>query len=170
MKKLIVNLLALIIIGFGVTKVIQLQYSNGYYKVAYKNGIVTLAERDRQLNCLAQNIFYEARAESAEGKILVAQITLNRTESGKFPKDICRTIYQKAQFSWTMDKPKALNHLKDKRGYNESMEVAKRVLLEGYRLHSLDDALYYHASYVNPTWNKRMIKVAQIGNHIAYKE
>lgn len=170
MKKLIVNLLALIIIGFGVTKVIQLQYSNGYYKVAYKNGIVTLAERDRQLNCLAQNVYYESANESAEGKMAVAQVTMNRAESGKFPNDICRVVYQTSQFSWVKDKPKALNHLRDKGTYNESMEIAKRVLLEGFRLHSIDKALYYHASSVNPTWNKRMTKLNQIGNHIFYGE
>lgn len=168
MKKLITNLVALGVIGFSVTKVIQLQYSNGYYKVAYKNGIVTLAERDRQLKCLAQNVFYESVGESAEGKILVAQVTVNRAESGKFPKDICNVIYQKSQFSWVDNRPKALNHNIDKFHYNESMEVAKRVLLEGYRLHSLDKALYYHATSVKPTWAKNMTKVAQIGNHIAY--
>jgi spore germination cell wall hydrolase CwlJ-like protein len=53
--------------------------------------------------------------------------------------------------------------------WEESMEVAKKVLLEGFRLPSLKDALYFHADYVNPRWSN-MIKLNQIGNHIFYKK
>jgi spore germination cell wall hydrolase CwlJ-like protein len=49
------------------------------------------------------------------------------------------------------------------------MEVAKKVLLEGFRLPSLKEALYFHADYVNPRW-PNMIKLNQIGNHIFYKK
>ena len=52
--------------------------------------------------------------------------------------------------------------------YEESEEVAKMVMLEGFRLKTLDGALYYHADYVNPRWNKE--KVTQIGRHIFYKD
>ena len=48
------------------------------------------------------------------------------------------------------------------------MEVAKKVLLEGFRLPSLHDAMYYHADYVNPQWGKP--KIDKIGRHIFYSE
>jgi spore germination cell wall hydrolase CwlJ-like protein len=54
-----------------------------------------------------------------------------------------------------------------KPAYDESMEVAKKVLLEGFRLPSLTEALYYHADYVQPGWKKE--RITKIGRHIFYK-
>lgn len=135
----------------------------------------TLKVRDRQLTCLANNIYHEAGAEPFEGKVAVAQVTINRANSdGKFPTDICKVVYQKnvfydkvlCQFSWICDRSGKFVP-KHKDIYEESMEVAKRVLLEGFRLPSLKDALYFHADYVNPGWKKQ--RVAKIGRHIFYK-
>ena len=70
------------------------------------------------------------------------------------------------QFSWYCDgheKAKPNNN-----DYKESYQVAKKVLLEGFRIDGLKDALYYHAVYINPAWPH--IQVAKIGNHIFYKE
>lgn len=135
---------------------------------------VTAEVRERQLECLARNIYYEAGGEPFEGKVAVAQVTVNRAESGQFPSDICRVIYQKnviydkvvCQFSWYCESPSNLKP-KNKLLYDDSMVAAKKVLLEGFRLPSLESALYYHADYVNPKWNKE--KVAKIGRHIFYK-
>jgi spore germination cell wall hydrolase CwlJ-like protein len=123
---------------------------------------------------LTRNIYYEAAREPFEGKVAVAQVTLNRTESGVFPKDICKTIYQKnvffdkviCQFSWYCERATQKRPLHEE-AYEECYRVAKKVLLEGFRLEGLTEALYYHANYVNPGWKKE--KVATIGNHIFYK-
>jgi spore germination cell wall hydrolase CwlJ-like protein len=135
---------------------------------------ITAEMRDRQLTCLARNIYYEAGSEPFEGKVAVAQVTLNRVESGKFPDDVCKTIYQKnvfyekvvCQFSWYCDRAATIRPI-HKGNYDESMVAAKKVLLEDFRLPSLKDALFYHADSVNPGWKKE--KVAKIGRHIFYK-
>lgn len=142
--------------------------------VQFEDSNITTAVREQQLECLARNIYHEAGNEPFEGKVAVAQVTLNRAASGQFPNDICRVIYQKSvvydkvicQFSWyceTAAKTRPIHNA----AYRESQEVAKKVLLEGFRLPSLNNALYYHATYVNPKWNRA--KIAQIGNHIFYK-
>jgi spore germination cell wall hydrolase CwlJ-like protein len=134
---------------------------------------VTAEVRERQLGCLATNIYREAGNEPFEGKVAVAQVTLNRTENPNFPKDVCGVVYDKTvvmkrvvcQFSWHCDaatKSRPIN----KEAYAESYEVAKKVLLEGFRLSSMEDALYYHADYINPRWGKE--KVGKIGHHIFY--
>lgn len=135
---------------------------------------ITAELRDRQLACLAKNIYYEAGGEPFEGKVAVAQVTLNRTESGQFPGDVCRTIYQKnvvyektvCQFSWYCDRETHVKPL-NRAVYTESMEVAKKVLLEGFRLPGLTNALYYHADYINPGWKRE--RVAKVGRHIFYR-
>jgi spore germination cell wall hydrolase CwlJ-like protein len=135
---------------------------------------ITAAVRDRQLGCLAKNIYYEAGGEPFEGKVAVAQVTLNRADSGQFSGDVCRVIYQKnivyekvlCQFSWVCDRV-ADSRPVNKAVYDESMAVAKKVLLEGFRLPGLTEAMYFHGDYINPGWKRE--KVAKIGRHIFYK-
>ena len=135
---------------------------------------VTAEMRERQLGCLAKNIYYEAGGEPFEGKVAVAQVTMNRVENSQFPGDVCKVIYQKnifyekvvCQFSWVCDREAAFKPT-NRANYNESMIAAQKVLLEDYRLPSLKNALYYHADYINPGWKKE--QVAKIGHHIFYK-
>ena len=136
--------------------------------------IVSIKTRERQLECLAMNIYREAGHENFEGKVAVAQVTMNRASHPSFPKDVCGVVFQKSvvidrvicQFSWYCDtahKARPINQS----AYNESMAVAKKVLLEGFRLDVMKEALYYHANYVNPQWN--LEKIGTIGNHIFYR-
>lgn len=135
---------------------------------------ITTAMRERQLSCLATNIYYEAGNQPFEGKVAVAQVTMNRTESGLYPADICKTIYQKnivyekvlCQFSWVCDRAVMIRPV-NRANFKESEEVAKKVLLEGFRLPSLKDAMYFHGDYINPGWKRE--KITKIGNHIFYK-
>lgn len=137
--------------------------------------VITAAERTKQLECLSRNIYWEAASESFEGKVAVAQVTMNRVDSGRFGKGVCGVVYQKnviyekviCQFSWACESAPKVKPIHP-RLYAESEEVAKKVLLENFRLPSLSNAMYYHADYVNPGWKK--IKIAQIGRHIFYKE
>ena len=144
-------------------------------KLTSNSDVVTIRDREKQLECLARNIYHEAGGESFEGKVAVAQVTMNRAESGRFPKDVCAVVYQKnvfyekvvCQFSWYCENGgKAV--IKNQTVYKESYEVAKKVLLEGFRLDILKSAMYYHADYVNPGW--RQEKIGKIGRHIFYKE
>jgi spore germination cell wall hydrolase CwlJ-like protein len=76
-----------------------------------RQGFVSVADRAKQLDCLTRNIYWESATEPFEGKVAVAQVTINRVESGKFAPDICGVVYQKnvvydkviCQFSWFCD-------------------------------------------------------------------
>jgi spore germination cell wall hydrolase CwlJ-like protein len=140
----------------------------------YSQDIVSIKTRERQLDCLALNIYREAGYEPFEGKVAVAQVTMNRVTDGRFGKDVCGVVYQKnvimervvCQFSWACDSA-ARTRPVNKEAYDESYAVAKKVLLEGFKLDVLKDALYYHATYVNPKWN--LEKIGKIGQHIFYR-
>ncbi len=136
---------------------------------------VTMAQREKELDCLTKNIYYEAGTEPFEGKVAVAQVTINRTKSGKFPKDICAVVYERnlvynnliCQFSWYCDSKAKVRPI-HAATYKESEAVAKKVLLEGFKLDIIkEDTLYYHADYINPGWKRQ--RVAKIGKHIFYK-
>ena len=139
------------------------------------NGYVSASTRMKELDCLTRNIYWEAASEPFEGKVGVAQVTINRMNSGKFADSICEVVYQKnvfyekvvCQFSWYCENTHKIRPIY-KPLWEESELVAKKVLLENFRLPSLNKALYYHADYVNPNWKKP--KIEQIGRHIFYGE
>lgn len=165
-------LLAAILVAFIARTAIN--YKLNKVETIQKTSHVTAKLRNTQLDCLAQNIYYEAGWEPFEGKVAVAQVTLNRVRSGQFPPDVCGVIHQKniiyskviCQFSWYCNSPATRKPI-NQAAYRESYEVAKQVLLEGFRLPSLENALYYHADYINPKWGKQ--QVAKIGQHIFYR-
>ena len=171
--KILLVLIGLALVGFIGYKAVMYKLDPNK-QLVMNNSSVTAEVRNKQLDCLARNIYYEAGNQPFEGKVAVAQVTINRAESGQFPKDICQVVYQKnvvyervlCQFSWycetaTMMRPK------NTAVFKESELVARQVLLEGFRLPSLKNALYFHATHINPKWNRE--KVAVIAGHVFYK-
>jgi spore germination cell wall hydrolase CwlJ-like protein len=121
-------------------------------------------------HCLAKNIYHEAGVESTVGKFAVAQVTLNRLREGRWGKDICKVVYAKAQFSWTLYAKKR-NEVPKGLLWEQSKAVATAVLDEGMRMPSLKDSTYYHADYIKPPlWTKTVAKIQQIGQHVFYKK
>jgi spore germination cell wall hydrolase CwlJ-like protein len=167
-----------VLIAFGLFVVLGcVKYATDMRIASMSSDIVSVSGRDvqKQIQCMAKNIYWEAASEPFEGKVAVAQVTLNRMESGLFPSTICGVVYQKnvfydkvvCQFSWFCEANNVTKAIQPKQ-YKESEEVAKMVMLEGMRLPMLKEAMYYHADYVNPKWNKP--RITQIGRHIFYKQ
>ena len=164
-------LIAMTVIVVSTSKLDYLRQLNG----DLPDGYVSAAQRTKELECLTRNIYWEAASEPFEGKVGVAQVTLNRVASGKFADSVCGVVYQKnvfyekvvCQFSWYCEgnhKMKAVHGTL----WRESEEVAKKVLLEGFRLPSLEKAMYYHADYVSPGW--KLPRIEKVGRHIFYGE
>lgn len=136
----------------------------------------TVSSRDelREINCLALNIYHEARGEPVKGQFAVAEVTMNRVASKHYPNTVCGVVYQQnwdtrrkrlvGMFSWT-----EINRKPDisSRLWLESREIAKAVFNEDYEP-QLDGALFYHASRIKPRWAKNKKPVARIGSHIFY--
>jgi len=174
--KMLLVLIALIGLGWVGYKVIMYKLDENKEINIKMSSIkhVPVDSMKKQLECLARNVYYEAGSESFEGKVAVAQVTLNRANSGIFPSDLCKVVYQKnlvyekvmSQFSWYCSNPSRNNPINIE-VYKESEKVAKMVMLEGFKLPSLTQAMYFHAKYVNPGWKRE--RVAVIGQHIFYK-
>ena len=132
---------------------------------------------ERQLACLARNVFYEANGEPMKGQMAVAQVTVNRARSGMFPNDLCAVVAQSTivggdtkvcQFSWYCDSD--INKARVIKPWEPSYIAAKKVFLEGQKVAEIDqDVMWFHASdiKVNPRWPHKV--TAQIGNHVFYK-
>ena len=136
------------------------------------NGLTV--EVQKQVTCLAENIYFEAGHEPLEGKKAVAFVTLNRVQSG-YADNICDVVKQKTgktcQFSWYCDSTFTSRTLTMKQTplYNEILQLSTNVFLNFERMTDVTNgATYYHADYVKPNWT-RLQKETQIGRHIFYK-
>lgn len=166
MMKHILTALVLAIVAFGVN--IHAEDTNADISSQVKEMV------NKEVDCLAKNIYYEAASESYEGKLAVAQVTINRTNDVRYPKTICGVVYQRTsysgkitcQFTWTCEK---FYPVRSKYNWEESVMIARRALTESI-LHdriASSNALHYHAVYVDPKWSKGKI-IMKIGNHIFY--
>jgi spore germination cell wall hydrolase CwlJ-like protein len=171
--RILVMLVAVLIPTMTVMAVLDIKHRDLQHQPSYV--IVSgVADIDRELRCMTRNIYYEAGREPAEGKIAVAQVVMNRVAHPEFPATPCEVIHQRTshargvvcQFTWLCDGSAERNRIREDL-WRESELAAKKVLLEGFRLPSLEGALFYHADYVNPNWRK--IRVATIGRHIFYE-
>lgn len=173
--KVFLVVLGLVLVSSALVAVTKTKFKYLKQNASQDVAVISAAERVKQLDCLTKNIYWEAASEPFEGKVAVAQVTLNRVEDGRFGNGVCGVVYQKniiyekvvCQFSWACENTHKVKPVHPKL-YAESEEVAKKVLMENFRLPGIKEAMYYHATYVNPGWRKE--KIAQIGNHIFYKD
>lgn len=141
-----------------------------------------------QLDCLAHNIFFEARGESAKGKAMVGFVVMERTLSPHFPHTICGVVHQantdkngkiikyKCSFSWYCDGKEHYvdfhNPISEKE-WQQSYLIAKLIMLNQLKAPiDMAGVTNYHASYVKPFWSKdhkNFRLVAKIGDHLFYR-
>ena len=119
----------------------------------------------RSLDCLARNVYYEARGESLIGQYAVAEVTMNRMASPFYPKTVCEVVYQRRAFSWT-----GMWDLEPAAGpaWQRAVRVAEDVYYQR-RPAMMQDVTHFHANYVEPDWSKELQQVARIGKHVFYR-
>lgn len=139
------------------------------------NAIPKSAHEAKQMKCLADAVYFEARGEPERGRIAVAQVVLNRLKNPAYPNSICGVVYQnkhrrnRCQFSFACDGIR--ERITDKGAWAEAQALAKRVMEDEKTLYIEDvgASTHYHATYVRPRWAGRMTKKQKIGRHIFYQ-
>jgi len=131
----------------------------------------------KELNCLALNVYFEARGETTAGQLAVGMVTMNRVESRKFPNSICDVVWQRRQFSWTHDGRS--DQPTDKKAWRLAKQIAKFIYTKygTYKIRSkgaLDltqGALHYYApDLADPRWAESKVVTRQIGGHLFLAE
>jgi N-acetylmuramoyl-L-alanine amidase len=120
----------------------------------------------KELDCLATNLYHEARGEGTIGMEAVARVTLNRLATPGFPDTICKVVYQPKQFSWT----NSVAVIKDTAAYKQAVSVAEFVLSTPQHDFT-NGSLFFHTIQIKrPTWTKSLEESLVINNHVFYKE
>ena len=133
-----------------------------------------LAVSSKDVGCLADAIYFEARGEPEMGQEAVAQVILNRAASGVYPKSVCGVVYQNqhrrnaCQFSFACDgKPEVKNEAK---AWRRAQRIAREMADGTKQVPALQTATHYHATYVKPRWASKLKKLETIGRHVFYRE
>lgn len=127
----------------------------------------------RDLDCLTQAVYYEARGESDRGQAAVAQVVLNRVRHPAFPKTICAVVFQGSgarkadcQFSFVCDG--SMRQTRDEAAWEKAQHVAARAL-SGVVVANIGAATHFHAVSITRDWGDGLVKVATVGMHVFYK-
>ena len=147
----------------------------------------------KSVECLALNMYYEARNQGSAGLLAVSAVVLNRVNDKRFPNTICEVVYQgptreswktkqtktpfdakfypiknRCQFSWYCDGKS--DEPKQKKTYKRLLTIAESIVYNKLPFIDITDgALFYHADYVKPAWAKTKIKTVEIQDHIFYR-
>ena len=117
--------------------------------------------------CLANAVYFEARGESLQGQLAVAEVVMNRAASGRYPATLCAVVVQPAQFSFVR-RGRMPRADRGSEAWRRAVAVA-RIAVEGAAPRLLPTScLWYHANYVSPSWGRRLARSARIGVHIFY--
>lgn len=120
---------------------------------------------DRQMECLAVGIYFEAKSEPLIGQLAVGEVIANRAKSGRFASTYCGVLFQRSQFSFVRGRSYPAIP-RSSRQWQTAVAIAKIVDQE-LKSSSASNALFFHARRVSPRW--RLKRVASIGNHIFYR-
>jgi spore germination cell wall hydrolase CwlJ-like protein len=125
---------------------------------------------DEQWECLTQALYFEARGESLEGQIAVAEVILNRVDSPLYPRTVCGVVKQRGgggcQFSYVC---RGTTKMREKSARDLAGRIA-RAMLDGAPRILTEGATHFHTRGVRPSWSKRFAKTASIGAHLFYRQ
>jgi spore germination cell wall hydrolase CwlJ-like protein len=122
--------------------------------------------------CLAEALYFEARGETVEGQVAVAEVILNRVDNRAFPNTVCGVIRQgtgkryRCQFTYNCDGIPEV--IAEPRAFQRVGKVA-RLMLDGAERALTNGATHYHTMAVNPRWSRVYNRTATIGYHHFYR-
>ncbi len=139
-------------------------------------GVVVSEYHNKELRCLVNTLYAEARGEPEEGIRAVMSVIYNRKKAKGYPNTFCGVILQDRQFSaFNSDKNLATKPLKpirelDKEAYRKVSSVAQEAIQGAFKPVLDEDVLHYAHTKVKNHWTKKFERVKVIHQHVFYKE
>lgn len=147
-------------------------FTSAYTAAAAPYRLAGVLDSSRELECLTQAVYFEARGETAAGQAAVAQVVLNRVRNPAFPKSVCGVVFQGAargvgcQFSFACDG--SMRKRREEAAWTRAQQVASRALSGGV-MGAVGNATHFHTIHVDPSWAPNLLRVAQVGLHVFYR-
>jgi spore germination cell wall hydrolase CwlJ-like protein len=126
---------------------------------------------DADWQCLKEAIYFEARGESLQGQIAVAEVILNRVDSPLYPRSVCGVVRQRGgggcQFSYVCDG--RTDRMREAAAADLAGRIA-RAMLDGAPRVLTEGATHFHTRHVRPGWSRRFAHTTTIGAHHFYRQ
>jgi spore germination cell wall hydrolase CwlJ-like protein len=119
----------------------------------------------RDLGCLAEAVYFEARGTGTVGETAVAHVVVNRAKSARFPSSVCGVVADGCQFSYRCDG--RADVLADPRARAKAFKVAETVLAGAPDI--TKGALFFHSARVAPGWFNSRPRVGTFGGNVFYR-
>ncbi|PPD46256.1 MAG: cell wall hydrolase [Methylocystis sp.] len=135
--------------------------------------LVDHGKMDAERRCLAEAVYFESRSEPEDGQAGVAQVVLNRVQSGLYPASICGVVYQNrhrykaCQFSFACE-GKSLR-ITEPESWATAVRIANEVMDGRTYITDVGRSTHYHATYVKPRWARALTRMDMIGRHVFYR-
>lgn len=135
--------------------------------------LIPQASEFREMRCLAEAVYFEARSEPEEGQAAVAQVILNRVRHENYPDTVCGVVYQNrhrflaCQFTFACE-GKSLR-ITEPEAWRVAVQIATDVVSGKIYLSDVGASTHYHADYVRPRWARSLKRMDTIGRHTFYK-
>ena len=122
------------------------------------------------MECLAEAIYFEAGNKGEAGRRAVAHTILNRKDDPRWPNTVCGVISEgqpegRCQFSYRC----GLDYTRYV--YPDQLEMAQttaKAVLTGEAEDPTEGALFFHATFVNPSWFRTRERIGDFGGNIFY--
>lgn len=138
--------------------------------------LIGTSEQHKELQCIKNALWHEARGEPEEGIRAVMSVIYNRKNHKNYPNTFCKVILQDKQFSaFNSDKSLAMKRLKpvkgpDEEAYSKVAGIAQEAVVGAFKPVLEPSVLHYAHIKVKNKWTKRMQAVKIAGRHVFYKE
>ena len=145
----------------------QISYSRGFLET------LPIQKGGAQWQCLTEALYFESRGEPVKGIFAVAEVILNRVDSGSYPNSVCGVVNQgtgrkyQCQFTYSCDGYPDV--IRERAAWKKVGKVA-RVMLDGAPRALTDGATHYHTRAVRPRWSQVFARTASIGVHHFYRK
>jgi spore germination cell wall hydrolase CwlJ-like protein len=120
----------------------------------------------RDLTCLAEAVYFEARGTGTTGESAVAHVVVNRARSPKFPNSVCGVVGDGCQFSYRCDG--RADVLANASARARAFKVAQTVL--GGAPDMTQGALFFHSARAAPgSWFSSRPRTGTFGGNVFYR-
>lgn len=127
----------------------------------------------KDLECLAWNLYFEARGGTRAEQIAVAYVPINRASSHRFSRDICTNVFQygwaggkrRYQFSWA-GIVRGPNWRREDATWTR-MQIIALDVYQGRVRDTANGATYFHHTRIGPSPGARGTVV--LGSHVFWR-
>ena len=132
----------------------------------------------KDIACMAEAIYHEARNQRTIGQLAVGIVIKNRMKDPRWPNTICEVVKQgdyrgtrpikhRCQFTfWCDGKPEVITDIK---ALDRALDLAEFIMSGNVEIAGFEGITHYHTHRVSPNWANRFKEKGAIDAHIFYK-